>query len=513
MIYFKDLVETSTKVSQTASKKEKASLLAEFLKKGRGQEIALGASFLSGQIPQGRPGIGWALLQRALENLDQRHRQVNLLEVNRFLDQLSQSRGSGSTEKKSKVLHDLFSLIGEEERNFLIGLLLGEIRQGALSGLVVEAIAQASGLASKVIQQAVMFSENIGEVARAALEEGINGLSRFQVKLFRPVSPMLANTAEDEKETLARWNHVACEFKIDGARIQIHKDGEEIRVYTRHLKEVTERVPEIVTLARGFGFNKAILDGEVFSVEAEGRPRPFQTTMSRFGRLREVERMKEVIPLTSNFFDLLYLDGEPLFDRPYRERFELLSEGLPSPYRIPQIITRDEKIIQDFLKKSLQAGHEGIMAKGIDSPYLAGQRGSFWLKLKPARTLDLVILAAEWGHGRRSGRLSNLHLGARDAQSGSFVMLGKTFKGLTDEMLRWQTERLLALETHRDQWTVYVKPQLIVEIAYNDLQESPRYPGGLALRFARVRRYREDKSPSEADTIQMIQALFEAGRG
>jgi DNA ligase-1 len=240
----------------------------------------------------------------------------------------------------------------------------------------------------------------------------------------------------------------------------------------------------------------------------DGRPLPFQTTMRRFGRIQEIARMKEEIPLTSYFFDLLYLDGEPLFDEPYRRRFKLLAQSVPSQYRISQIVTADEKTAREFLKKSLEAGHEGIMAKGIDSPYVAGHRGFYWLKVKPAKTLDLVILAAEWGHGRRKGWLSNLHLGARDPESGQFVMLGKTFKGLTDEMLQWQTGRLLSLEIRRDEWTVYVKPELVVEIAYNDLQESPRYPGGLALRFARVRRYREDKSPLEADTIQRIQAMF-----
>jgi DNA ligase-1 len=234
--------------------------------------------------------------------------------------------------------------------------------------------------------------------------------------------------------------------------------------------------------------------------------------MRRFGRVQDIEKMKEEIPLSSYLFDLLYLDGDPFFDVPYRKRFDLLSENVPAEYRIPQIVTADEQAVRDFLKRSLDAGHEGIMAKGVDSPYVAGHRGFYWLKIKPAKTLDLVILAAEWGHGRRKGWLSNLHLGARDPESSQFVMLGKTFKGLTDEMLRWQTEKLLGLEVGRDQWTVYVRPELVVEIAYSDLQESPRYPGGLALRFARVRRYREDKSPSEADTIQRIRAMFEAGR-
>lgn len=512
MMVFNDLVEVSKRVSATTRKKEKASLLAECLKRGRGQEIALAASYLSGQIPQGSLGIGWALLEKTLGNLDERPRPLSLPEVHRFFDEIAQSRGAGSVEKKVKALRDLFSSAREDEKEFLAGLIMGEVRQGALEGIVVEAIAQASGLAVERIQQGVMFSGNIGEVARVALEEGLEGLSRFQPRLFHPIAPMLANAAEGEGDALARWGQVAYEFKIDGARIQIHKSGEEVRVFTRHLKEVTERVPEIVAVARGFRLDKAIFEGETLAMRPDGRPLPFQTTMRRFGRVQDIERMKKEIPLTSYFFDLLYLDGEPLFDEPHRKRFELLCESVPSEYRIPQIVTADEKVVREFLKKSLETGHEGIMAKGVDSPYVAGHRGFYWLKIKPTKTLDLVILAAEWGHGRRKGWLSNLHLGARDPESGQFVMLGKTFKGLTDEMLQWQTERLLSLETHRDEWTVYVRPKLVVEIAYNDLQESPRYPGGLALRFARVRRYREDKSPSEADTIQRIQAMFEASR-
>jgi DNA ligase-1 len=512
MMLFRDLVEVSKRVRATTQKKQKTSLLAECLKRGQGEEIALAAFYLSGQIPQGSLGIGWATLQKALGNLDQQPRPVSLPEMNRFFDEIAQSRGSGSVEKKVKALRDLFSSVREDEEEFLAGLIMGEVRQGALEGLVVEAVAQASGLALERIQQAVMFSGDIGEVARVALEGGLKGLSRFQPRLFYPIAPMLANAAEEEGEPLTRWGQVACEFKIDGARIQIHKDGEEIRVFTRHLKDVTQRVPEIVAMTRGFRSDKAILEGETFAMRPDGRPLPFQTTMRRFGRVRDIERMKEEIPLTSYFFDLLYLDGEPLFDVPYRKRFGLLSETVPPEYRIPRIVTAEENAVRDFLTRSLEAGHEGIMAKGVDSRYVAGHRGFYWLKIKPTKTFDLVILAAEWGHGRRKGWLSNLHLGARDPESGQFVMLGKTFKGLTDEMLQWQTERLLSLETHRDEWIVYVQPKLVVEVAYDNLQESPRYPGGLALRFARVRRYREDKSPSEADTIQRIQAMFEASR-
>jgi len=323
---------------------------------------------------------------------------------------------------------------------------------------------------------------------------------------------MLASPVEGGDEAIDRLGEAGWEYKIDGARIQVHKDGEEIRIFTRHLKEVTESVPEIICLARQFPMDKAIFEGEAIALREDRRPLPFQTTMRRFGRIQDVESVQREIPLKPFFFDLLYVDGQSILDVPYSKRFEQLTERMPSEHLIPRIVTADEAKVRDFLLQSLKAGHEGLMAKGLDSPYVAGQRGFLWLKIKPAQTLDLVILAAEWGHGRRKGWLSNLHLGARDEESGEFVMLGKTFKGLTDEMLQWQTKKLLELEAGRDEWTVYVRPELVVEIAFNDIQESPRYPGGLALRFARVKSFREDKSPSEADTFQKVRTIFEEGR-
>lgn len=451
-------------------------------------------------------------MQEALKGLPDQSRPLSLIEIDHLFKGISKEKGAGSLEKRVKLLRDLFSYTRKNETEFLIRLIMGEIRQGALEGLVLEAIAEASSLPIDRLRQSLMFSGDIGDVAKVALEEGMIGLSHFQPKLFHPISPMLANPAEGEAEALARLGEAGWEYKIDGARIQIHKEGEEIRIFTRHLKDVTESVPEIVELARKFQFEKAIFEGEVIALREDGKPHPFQTTMRRFGRIQAVERIQKEIPLTSYFFDLLYVDGEPLFETPYQERFEILSERVPPQYMIPRILAANEREAQDFLKRSLEAGHEGLMAKGFDSPYIAGHRGFYWLKIKPAQTLDLLVLAAEWGHGRRKGWLSNLHLGARDSESGKFVMLGKTFKGLTDQMLRWQTKRLLELEISRDEWTVYVRPELVAEVAFNDLQESPRYPGGLALRFARVRRYREDKPPLEVDTIQKVWQIFEAKR-
>lgn len=508
----KDIVEISKSVGATTKKKEKVSLLAHLLKQAKGKEITLAARYLSGQLNQGRLGIGWAALQESLKDLPDQHRLLGLIEVDGIFEVVSGEKGPGSWGRKLAGLRNLFSPTSHQEREFLIGLVMGEIRQGALEGLVLEAVSQASSLPLDLLRQCLMFSGNIGEVAQVALEEGIAGLSRFQPQLFHPISPMLANSADGEADALGRLGETGFEYKIDGARIQIHKEGERVRIFSRSSKDVTESLPELVELVTTFQFQDAIFEGEAFALSGDLRPLPFQKTMRRFGRIQNVERLKHEIPLISYFFDLLFLNGESLIQAPYRERFETLCQWIPSSYMIPRIITGNEKEAQDFLRRSLEAGHEGLMAKGLDSPYIAGSRGDYWLKIKPVQTLDLVILAAEWGHGRRKGWLSNLHLGARDPESGRFVMLGKTFEGLTDEMLRWQTKKLLDLESSRDEWTIYVKPELVVEVAFSDLQESPRYPGGLALRFARVKRYREDKAPAEADTVQKVWQIFEAKR-
>ncbi len=513
MLFLNDLVEISEKVGATPKKKEKISLLAEIFRRAREREISLVAFYLSGELPQGRLGIGWAALQEALREATVRAEPLSLTDLDRYFESIQEERGPGSSRRRIQTLTRALSRSTEREKEFLIRLIMGEIRQGALQGLVLEAIAQATSLSPNLLQRSLMFSGSIGELARVAMEEGAPGLSRFQPRLFRPISPMLASPVEGEKEALERLGEAAWEYKIDGARIQVHKDGEEVRIYTRHLKEVTKSVPEIVRFARDLPLDRAILEGEAVSLREDSKPHPFQVTMRRFGRIQDVATMEKQIPLKPFFFDLLHLEGDSLVDLPYRDRFAQLSERIPPQHLIPRIVTGDAGEAQSFLIQSLRSGHEGLMAKALDSPYVAGQRGFLWLKIKRAETLDLVVLAAEWGHGRRRGWLSNLHLGARDEESGEFVMLGKTFKGLTDEMLRWQTERLLKLEVAHDEWTVYVEPQLVVEVAFSDLQESPHYPGGLALRFARVKRFRQDKTPLEADTFQKVRTIFEARRG
>jgi DNA ligase-1 len=393
-------------------------------------------------------------------------------------------------------------------------LLIGELRQGALAGVMVDATASAAQIPVDKVRRAAMYAKSLGAVAHAALVEGENALENFQLELLSPVAPMLAQTAADVGEALERLGEDAVfEWKMDGARIQVHKSDDSVHIYTRSLNDVTAAVPEIAELVKQLPARQAILDGEAIAFTAAGRPHPFQITMRRFGRKLDVEKLRAELPMRAYFFDCLRLGEQSLADRPTRDRYEALAQAVPASLIIPRLVTSLEAEASAFYDAALAAGHEGIMAKSLSAPYEAGNRGASWLKIKRAHTLDLVVLAAEWGHGRRTGKLSNLHLGALDPETGRYVMLGKTFKGLTDAMLEWQTKQFLALETHRDDWTVYVRPQLIVEIAFSDLQASPRYPGGLALRLARVKRYRDDKRLEDADTMESVRRIFEAQGG
>jgi DNA ligase-1 len=358
-----------------------------------------------------------------------------------------------------------------------------------------------------------MLAGDLGGVAAAAMSGGEAALGRFAVTLLRPVQPMLADTAEDVSAALERLGDASLEYKLDGARIQAHKLGDEVRIFSRNLRDVTVAIPEVVDAVRALPASEAILDGEVIGLRPGGSPLPFQVTMRRFGRKLDVDRLRREIPVRPFFFDLLQRDGQPAIDAPQAERFEALQALVPATDVVPHLRTGDPARAAAFVAEAIDRGHEGVMAKAPAAPYAAGSRGQAWLKIKQAHTLDLVVLAAEWGHGRRRGWLSNLHLGARDEASGAFVMLGKTFKGLTDELLAWQTDALLRLETSRDAYTVYVRPELVVEVAFNDVQESPQYPGGLALRFARVKRYRPDKPALAADTFAAVQAIYRRATG
>jgi DNA ligase-1 len=407
-----------------------------------------------------------------------------------------------------RLLRELLARATGDEQDFLIRLLCAELRQGALEAVLLEAVARAGNVSPGDLRRAVMRAGALAPVARTLLVEGASGLSRFNVQIFRPVQPMLAQTASGLDEAFANLTQdIALEWKLDGARIQVHKADDEIKVFSRNLREVTSAVPEVVDAARRLPVREVMLDGEVIALRSDGTPHTFQRTMQRFGRKLDVDRLRAELPLTPFFFDCLYVDGASLIDQPQTERFGTLAAIAPSAI-VPNLVRPTPGEAARFVKDTLQRGHEGVMVKALASGYAAGRRGQHWLKIKLARTLDLVVLAAEWGHGRRRGWLSNLHLGARDPVGGGFVMLGKTFKGMTDQMLAWQTEKLLQLEIARDDSTVYVRPELVAEIAFNDVQGSPHYPGGLALRFARVKSYRADKAAADADTIDTVRDLY-----
>ena len=499
---FEEIARTSADVAATPARSKKIGRLAETLARLGEEEARVGVSYLAGELPQGSIGVGWAAL-RKLPPPTAGSPTLELLEIDAAASRIAGLTGKGSQAARADELARVFGRATESEQRFLTGLLLGELRQGALEGVMADAIAKAAGVAVAEVRRAVMLAGDLGEVAAAALADGETGLSRFSLTLLRPLKPMLAQTASDVRSALERVGKARLEWKLDGARLQVHRRGQEVRAYTRNLADITSRVPEIVAAVLDLEVRTIVLDGEAIALTDEARPRPFQATMSRFGTRTSAPSK---VPLSAFFFDCLYLDGEDLLGLPVRERLEALARGVPEELLVPGIETDDPSEAERFLAEALERGHEGVMVKALDSLYEAGRRGGSWLKVKVANTLDLVVLAAEWGHGRRHGKLSNLHLGARDP-AGGFVMLGKTFKGMTDGMLEWQTERLLELEERRDAHTVYVRPELVVEVAFDGVQTSTRYPGGVALRFARVKGYRPDKTPQEADTIEAVRAI------
>ena len=499
------VVETSRRVTETSKRLEKVELLANLLRQLHPHEIEIVVTFLAGGIRQGRIGVGYAAIQGA-QGPPAATPSLEVTEIDSTFQSIIAVSGSGSQRRRLQLLHQMLARATQPEQHFLMRLLVGELRQGALEAVMLEALAKASGVTVERVRRAVMLAGDIAKVARALLEQGETALDQYDVQLFRPVHPMLAGTADDVDEALADLGEAALEFKLDGARVQVHRSGDDVAVYSRALNNVTAAVPEVVEAVRALPAKNLILDGEVISLLPDGRPQPFQVTMRRFGRKLDVERMRGEFPMTPFWFDLLYLDGSNLLDEPQARRFSAL-KNIAGDSIIPHTISSDAGRASEFMENALSRGHEGIMAKAVSARYAAGSRGQSWLKVKRARTLDLVILAAEWGHGRRHGKLSNLHLGARDVEKGGFAMLGKTFKGLTDEMLAWQTEALLKLEVSRDGYTVYVRPELVVEIAFNEIQVSSRYASGLALRFARVKRYRTDKSAAETDTFQTVQRM------
>jgi DNA ligase-1 len=490
-----ELASASRDVAATSSRTAKLERLGAALRAAAADEVAVVASYLSGELVQRKTGVG----RRSLQGLPgpTERPSLTVLEVDATFAELADLVGAGSTAARNRLLAQLWSRATADEQRLLTGLVSGELRQGASSGLLADAVARAAEVPLPAVRRALTLCGSLPEVAVAALTG--RSLAAFALQVGRGLSPMLAATAKDLDEAWSRTGTPAVvDWKLDGVRVQVHRDGSEVLVLTRTLDDITTRVPEIVAAARALPGETAVLDGEAMALDAEGRPRPFQVTASRVARTCDAD-----VPLTPWFFDVLHAGGEDLLDAPLSRRAEVLAALVPEHQRAPRLVTDDLGAARAFADEALLRGHEGVVVKAAQAPYEAGRRGGSWLKVKPRHTLDLVVLAAERGHGRRSGRLSNLHLGARDPEGG-FVMLGKTFKGLTDALLSWQTDKLHELAESDDGWTVRVRPELVVEIAFDGVQTSPRYPGGVALRFARVLRYREDKTAAEADTLDDV---------
>ncbi len=507
---FSALVAASAEVASTRSRLGKIDRLASFLKGLAPPEIPVGLAYLTGNLPQGRIGVGAAALREARDVPAATVSTLTLAEVDAALAAVAGATGKGSAAYRVAQLRQLFARAAGDEQDFLVRLLFGELRQGAVEGVLLDAVARGSGVPAARIRRAAMLAGDPGPVAVAAFAGGADALDAFALRVMQPVQPMLADSASDVAEAVNALGDPALEYKLDGARIQVHKAHDQVIVYSRNLRPVTAAVPEVVDAVRALPARSLILDGEVLAFRPDGRPHAFQDTMRRFGRKLDVDEARAALPLVPMFFDLLHVDGQDLLDHPQAERFSTLTSLAPSTLVVPHRLAPGAAEAEAFLAEALARGHEGVMAKLRSAPYAAGSRGSSWLKVKAVQTLDLVVLAAEWGSGRRKGWLSNLHLGARDPATNGFVRLGKTFKGMTDELLAWQTGALLAREVARDEYTVYVRPELVVEIAFNDLQVSPHYPGGLALRFARVKRYRPDKTAADADTIERVRQLHQA---
>ena len=503
------IVQTSVAVTATSARRTKITLIAECLRAATAAEVPVVVGYLSGELPQRQIGVGWASLRERRSPATTP--TLTPLEVDAAFTEIGSVSGKGSVAERRRLIDELFSRATADEQDFLLRLLSGELRQGALDGVMADAVAGAADVPAADVRRAVMFRGSLGAVAEVAFDTGVTGLAGFGIEVGRPIRPMLASSAANISDALAKISPAAVEWKLDGIRIQAHltggtgegPDATSVRLFTRTLDEITDRLPEVVAALSALPVRTAVFDGELIALQDDGRPHAFQITAARTARRGGAG---PAVPLSIFLFDVVHLDGEDLVDLPDSERNASLARVVPEPLRMPRLVTGSEPDATAFFDDAVAAGHEGVVVKSLDTPYVAGRRGAGWIKVKPLHTLDLVVLAAEWGHGRRRGRLSNLHLGAR-GPDGDFVMLGKTFKGLTDEMLAWQTDRLLELEERRDAYTVYPRLELVVEIAFDGVQRSPRYPGGMALRFARVLRFRPDKTAAEADTIDSVRAI------
>jgi len=499
-VQIEQMVATWEDVRATRSRLKKVELVRTLLADAPIDDVSKVVSYLSGELPQGPIGMGYAAVGAVSTNASESS-TLTLDDVDATLSAIKAATGAGSKKAKSQLLHDILAAATESEQEFLRRLIVGELRQGALEGIMLDAVAAAADVQAPLVRRAAMVTGDLSMIARHALDGGVDALAEFGLELFTAVQPMLAKTAESVPGALLKTGEAAIEWKVDGARVQVHRRGDEVRVFTRNLRDITDSAPDVIRAVARLSVDSIILDGEAVARRADDRPVPFQETISRFST--EGDGSLSVV-----FFDCLHLDGRDLIDLDSTQRWEAMQSALPPELLIQRLVTNDPDAGQTFFDQAIQAGYEGVMVKDLATTYEAGRRGAGWLKVKPVHTLDLVVLAAEWGSGRRRGSLSNIHLGARDpADDGAFVMLGKTFKGMTDEMLHWQTKRFLELESHREGHVVHLRPEQVVEVAVDGIQRSTRYPGGVALRFARVKRYRDDKDAGQADTLATVQGL------
>ena len=507
-----DLVACADEVAATSSRTAKVEALAELLGGADRDEAGVGAGLIAGDPRQGRIGVGWATVA-ALRTAPAAQPTLSVADLDGVLDAVAGASGEGSTQRRLDLLGGFLARTTAAEADFVRRLLVGELRQGASEGVVVEAVARAARVPAASVRRALMLVGDLGETAAVALSQGRPGLEAVGFRILRPIRPMLASTADDAASAVADMGRCSVEWKLDGVRIQAHRRGDEVRVWTRNLNEVTGRLGEVVEVVRALPVHTAALDGEVLGLAEDLSPAAFQDTMGRVGTRRTSEAAAAAGPVrvAPVFFDVLHLDGRDLLDEPLEARLECLGRAA-ADHRVPGVVTEDPDEAQRVFDAAVAAGHEGVMVKAAGAPYAAGRRGKAWRKVKPVRRLDLVVLAVEPGSGRRRGWLSNIHLGARD-QDGGFVMVGKTFKGMTDEMLQWQTRRFEELATDRTAHVVHLRPEQVVEIAVDGVQRSSRYPGGVALRFARVLRYRSDKPAAEADTIAAVRGLLPGSAG
>jgi DNA ligase-1 len=498
-----EVAEVSRAVAGASGRLAKIAAIAAALRDAGPGEVPIVVAYLSGELPQRQIGVGWAALRSA--PAPSAAPSLTVVGVDASFSEIGAVVGPGSVAERKRLVDEVLSAATAEEQFFLVRLLSGELRQGALDGVMTEAVARASEVPVALVRRAVMLRGSLPAVAEAALDGGAGALSDFGLLVGQPLKPMLASSAPSVEDALAKigvGTPAAVEWKLDGIRIQAHVSGGRVRLFTRTLDDITARLPEVVAALAALPARTAVFDGELIALRPDGRPYAFQDTAARAASEGDPS-----VPLSAFLFDVLHLDGADLIDLPDADRRAALAGVVPAEMLMPRLVTADAQEADAFFRDAVARGHEGVVVKSLATPYAAGRRGAGWIKVKPRHTLDLVVLAVEWGHGRRKGWLSNLHLGARDPETGGWVMLGKTFKGLTDELLTWQTARLQELEDHRDDWTVYVRPELVVEIAFDGVQRSPRYPGGVALRFARVLRYREDKPAAEADTIASVRDL------